>query len=292
MQRAVHGPGERCWTRPAGERPGRAWLPRTGTGRRDRSGDVPWRACRVPAPCSRHAPPARGRGPRKQPQARAAAASAEIPGAALARRGRCVLAICGRSRRAARRSPAHAQSRSRRAARRGCLREGAGPALSRGASSLPVAAVRPPGHVARGSRPRLPVRVATGTAPLVPEFRGGGRARRFLVPPAAPGRTRAPRAGTPLVLGSQPGVRPPLGAGAAGLGGGRQAPEGSGGRTGAASGSAPTEPLVFVDAAVPAGPHGASCGPARGLCSDFTSLSLPARSPQPFSPPVHHAPQN
>lgn len=198
----------------------------------------------------------------------------------------------GRGRRAARRSPAHAQSRSRRAARRGCLREGAGPALSRGASSLPVAAVRPPGHVARGSRPRLPVRVATGTAPLVPEFRGGGRARRFLVPPAAPGRTRAPRAGTPLVLGSQPGVRPPLGAGAAGLGGGRQAPEGSGGRTGAASGPAPTEPLVFVDAAVPAGPHGASCGPARGLCSDFTSLSLPARSPQPFSPPVHHAPQN
>lgn len=96
LQRAVHGPGERCWTRPAGARPGRAWLPRTGTGRRDRSGDVPWRACRVPAPCSRHAPRARGRGPRKQPQARAAAASAEIPGAALARRGRCVLAICGR----------------------------------------------------------------------------------------------------------------------------------------------------------------------------------------------------
>lgn len=207
----------------------------------------------------------------------ASAASVEIPRAALARLGSCVLVICGRGRSAAQPSACAVALRAREA-RRGWLHERAGPPLSCGASSLPVPALQPPEKVARGSRPRLLVRIAKGRAPLClsSEWEAESSASWFL-PIDPPGQRQAPRAGRPLVFGLQPGEGPKLGAGGSGLGGSRH-PRAQVATPAPPLGPAEMKRRVFVKATFPAGPHRAFWRPGKNLFSESHLPSLlPAR---------------
>lgn len=146
----------------------------------------------APPPPPHDIPYLRGDADNGNTQSVASAASVEIPRAALARLGSCVLVIRGRGRSVAQPS-ACALALQAREARCGWLQERAGPALSCGASSLLVPALQPPGKVARGPRPRLPVRIAekgVATLCLSSEWEAERSASWFLPIPRDRGRLR------------------------------------------------------------------------------------------------------